>query len=175
MNHGPKSRHYTSRWRAVGAGWTRVLPPHSVTQAGSERPDHLLRILSQEIRDHRYRRRAGRDDFVGPLERDSTDGNDGPARLPRALSKGRGGSRDQIQTARLIAGVLRGGAVDRADRDVGRARSRGRLDLRVVMGRETDDGVRTHDAPHLLERQIVLADVDTVSPRDPRDVGAVVD
>jgi hypothetical protein len=43
------------------------------------------------------------------------------------------------------------------------------------MRRKADDGIRPHDTARVLDRQIVLTDVDAAGAGKPRDIRAVVD
>ena len=61
----------------------------------------------------------------------------------------------------------------RADADVVRA-VRG-VDLLARMGREPDQHLRAHELAHLLDRHVVLSDVDSVGPRFAGDERIVVD
>ena len=91
-------------------------------------------------------------------------------RLPTA-----GGGRDELESACIVAGLLRRRREDRTHGDVAGVTLERALDLFARVRREPDDRVRSDDRAHLGDGEILLAHVHAVGFRKHRDVRPIVD
>ena len=87
----------------------------------------------------------------------------------------RAARRTAIEADRGVAGVLRAGGVDGADREIADRLGQRGFELRRVVGGEADDGVRSEQLADDARGQVVLANVHAVGAGHQGDVAAVVD
>ena len=84
-------------------------------------------------------------------------------------------ARDELESACVVAGLLRRRREDRTDSDVAGVSLERAIDLFARVRREPDDRVRSDDPSHLGDAEILLSHMHAVGVRKPGDVRPVVD